>query len=98
MPLARRDFLKLSGFAGFAGTMPTLQGLAQTEPGAEARADYTIRIGTSLIELGPSQIISTTTYNGSSQDRCCVSRKVSGSWWTFTTIPTRQSNCIGTAR
>jgi FtsP/CotA-like multicopper oxidase with cupredoxin domain len=64
MPLARRDFLKLSGFAAFAGTMPTLQGLAQTEPGAETRADYTIRIGTSLVELGPNQILSTTTYNG----------------------------------
>lgn len=27
-------------------------------------ADYTLRIGTSLVELGPDKIISTTTYNG----------------------------------
>jgi FtsP/CotA-like multicopper oxidase with cupredoxin domain len=60
----RRDFLKLSGLAGLAGAMPSLQGWAQTEPAAETSADYTIRIGTSLVELGPSQIISTTTYNG----------------------------------
>ena len=28
------------------------------------KADYTIRIGTGLIEVGPQHIISTTTYNG----------------------------------
>src|SRR5665213_1412693 len=27
-------------------------------------ADYTLRIGTGLIEVGPQNIISTTTYNG----------------------------------
>jgi FtsP/CotA-like multicopper oxidase with cupredoxin domain len=30
----------------------------------EAKADYTIRIGTGLVELAPDRIISTTTYNG----------------------------------
>ena len=28
------------------------------------KADYTIRIGTGLLEVGPQYIISTTTYNG----------------------------------
>src|SRR5580698_4423037 len=28
------------------------------------KADYTIRIGTGLVEVGPQHIISTTTYNG----------------------------------
>jgi FtsP/CotA-like multicopper oxidase with cupredoxin domain len=64
MSWARRDFLKVSGLAALAGAMPPLRGLAQIEPAAETRADYTIRIGTSLVELGPNQIISTTTYNG----------------------------------
>jgi hypothetical protein len=31
---------------------------------ADTCADYTIRIGTNLIELGPSQIITVATYNG----------------------------------
>jgi FtsP/CotA-like multicopper oxidase with cupredoxin domain len=30
----------------------------------EARADHTLRIGTSLVELAPDHIVSTTTYNG----------------------------------
>ena len=30
----------------------------------EEKADYTIRIGTGLVEVGPQHIISTTTYNG----------------------------------
>jgi FtsP/CotA-like multicopper oxidase with cupredoxin domain len=33
-------------------------------PAAKAPADYTLRIGTSLVELGPDTTISTTTYNG----------------------------------
>lgn len=64
MPWARRDFLKLSGLAALAGTMPAMRGFAQNAPAPDTPADYTIRIGTSLVELGPNQIISTTTYNG----------------------------------
>jgi FtsP/CotA-like multicopper oxidase with cupredoxin domain len=32
--------------------------------GGEEPADYTMRIGTGLVEVGPQHIISTTTYNG----------------------------------
>jgi len=35
-----------------------------TAPSPEGSADYTIRIGTGLVELAPDRIISTTTYNG----------------------------------
>ena len=31
---------------------------------AEGHADYTIRIGTGLVELADDRILSTTTYNG----------------------------------
>jgi FtsP/CotA-like multicopper oxidase with cupredoxin domain len=39
--------------------MPLKEATGQIE-----NADYTIRIGTGLIEVGPQRIISTTTYNG----------------------------------
>jgi FtsP/CotA-like multicopper oxidase with cupredoxin domain len=64
MSLARRDFLKLSGVAAVAGLVPSLRGSAQNAAAGDTPADYTIRIGTGLVELGPNQIISTTTYNG----------------------------------
>lgn len=35
-----------------------------TPPPATGRADYTLRIGTGLVELAPDKIVSTTTYNG----------------------------------
>jgi len=67
MSLTRRDFLKLGGLAAFAGGVSSL-GRAEERvapmPQGESAADYTIRIGTGLIELAPDRIISTTTYNG----------------------------------
>jgi hypothetical protein len=69
MSLARRDFLKLSGVAAVAGLVPSLRGSAQNAAAGDTPADYTIRIGIGLVELGPNQIISTTTY---SPDRCCA--------------------------
>jgi FtsP/CotA-like multicopper oxidase with cupredoxin domain len=66
MPLDRRSFLKISGMAALT---PQLRWSgasllnAQSQQGP-VHADYTIRIGTSLVELGPNEIISTTTYNG----------------------------------
>jgi FtsP/CotA-like multicopper oxidase with cupredoxin domain len=57
-------FLGLSGAknAGHRGTARSAVG-AGSAVGAEA-ADYTIHIGTGLVEVGPQHIISTTTYNG----------------------------------
>jgi FtsP/CotA-like multicopper oxidase with cupredoxin domain len=71
--LARRDFLKLAGLAGLgvAGSTGLLKAADMTNMPAtsaqmalEGKADYTVRIGTGLVELAPDQIISTTTYNG----------------------------------
>jgi FtsP/CotA-like multicopper oxidase with cupredoxin domain len=63
----RRTFFKISGLVSLAGGLPALPGAAsQTGPASppESPADYTIRIGTGLVELGPDRILSTTTYNG----------------------------------
>ena len=77
---ARRRFLKLAGAATGGALLGPRLGLAQsaltiaqgTDAAAvggaatspETAADYTIRIGTGLIELAPDRILSTTTYNG----------------------------------
>jgi FtsP/CotA-like multicopper oxidase with cupredoxin domain len=54
----RRTFLKVGTVAAAVGGRPT------TASSSEPRADYTIRIGTGLIELAPDRVVSTTTYNG----------------------------------
>jgi FtsP/CotA-like multicopper oxidase with cupredoxin domain len=59
MMLNRRNLLQMGG-ATLAATAGALPNIAT----AQARADYTIRIGTSLVELGSDQIVSTKTYNG----------------------------------
>ncbi|MFD0476674.1 multicopper oxidase family protein [Nonomuraea thailandensis] len=73
MSIARRDVLKLGGAAlmadGMAKTLTALDSTATASGFAlpdrlSGRADYTLRIGTGLIELAPDTIISTTTYNG----------------------------------
>ena len=73
----RKKFIKLGGsIATVAGFFPAgvseLMGKTKVESLqqsrsvtlSEERADYTIHIGTGLIEVGPQLIISTTTYNG----------------------------------
>ncbi len=63
----RRAFFKLGGLAALAGGVRILpRAGAQTSPpdSADARADYTIRIGTGLVELARDRVVSTTTYNG----------------------------------
>jgi FtsP/CotA-like multicopper oxidase with cupredoxin domain len=65
MTLPRRDFLKLSGLAAIATSIePWSKSMAQTSSAPEARADYTLRIATGLVELAPEHIVSTTLYNG----------------------------------
>lgn len=67
MPLDRRELLKLGLLSALTSYVPSREmprvseavRTVQTE-----RADYTIRIATGLVELGPDQIISTTVYNG----------------------------------
>jgi FtsP/CotA-like multicopper oxidase with cupredoxin domain len=65
----RRAFLSGAGAAALALGMETIPpARAETAPDAgqqsEGKADYTIIIATSLIELAPDRIVSTTTYNG----------------------------------
>jgi FtsP/CotA-like multicopper oxidase with cupredoxin domain len=46
------------------GLLPLLSGLPARARAAEPSADYTLRIGTGLVELAPDHIVSTTLYNG----------------------------------
>lgn len=68
MDLTRREMLASGAAAGLAAVAPPLRAMtmdhAPAAPAAAGRADYAIRIGTGLIELGPDTTISTTTYNG----------------------------------
>lgn len=73
----RRKFIKSAGLAmPIAGVLPAgamelissnnTKIAIQSKEAAQQNesADYSIRIGTGLIEVGPQRIISTTTYNG----------------------------------
>ncbi len=59
MSLSRRSFLQL---AGVAGLRPRTRWAAD-QP-SQAKADFTLHIGTGLVELAPEHIVSTTLYNG----------------------------------
>ena len=65
MPFDRRRLLQLGASAALTGTFPI--GCAP-RPGPASPpagpADYTIRIGSGLVELAPDKIIATTSYNG----------------------------------
>jgi Multicopper oxidase len=58
----RRSFLTYAGLVPLIGPVPRLTSAAD-EVAAE-KADYTLRIGTGLVELAPDHIVSTTLYNG----------------------------------
>lgn len=68
--ISRRDFLKTTGVLAGSAFVPS--GLAQSNSGTQSRAgntsegkaDYTIRIAASAVEIAPKKIISITTYNG----------------------------------
>jgi FtsP/CotA-like multicopper oxidase with cupredoxin domain len=62
MMIDRRKFLKLGGVSLLAAATPFVRAAhAQVPP---SKADYRIEIASGLAELGPSQIISTSLYNG----------------------------------
>ena len=70
-PTSRREFLKLSGALAGAGVLGPGVGIDEPVPlagrdeqGAESKADYTLRIAASPIEIARSRIVSATTYNG----------------------------------
>jgi FtsP/CotA-like multicopper oxidase with cupredoxin domain len=62
MTLDRRGFLRAAGAGSLIAAAPRLSWPAMA--GSGDRADYTLRIATGLVELGPQQIVSTTLYNG----------------------------------
>ena len=62
MMMDRRSFLQYAGLVPLIGAMPRLA-FGADETTAE-NADYTLRIGTGLVELAPDHIVSTTLYNG----------------------------------
>jgi FtsP/CotA-like multicopper oxidase with cupredoxin domain len=69
MSIDRREFLKLGGYAALAGGLPAWARPATAQPAmspatASGKADYTLRIARSLVELAPDYILSTKTYNG----------------------------------
>ena len=61
MMLDRRSVLRYTSLLPFIGAAPLTR--AADEAGA-AKPDYTLRIGTGLVELSPDHIVSTTLYNG----------------------------------
>lgn len=64
MPIDRRQFLKLSTLAAAAGGAPAWLRAGQLASAPAGKADYTLHIARSLVELAPDHIVSTTTYNG----------------------------------
>ncbi|MFZ0500489.1 MAG: multicopper oxidase domain-containing protein [Steroidobacteraceae bacterium] len=57
----RRQFLQSSGVAALA---TDLLGASVSLAADRQRPDYTIRIGTALVEVGPQRFLSMTAYNG----------------------------------
>lgn len=71
MSVSRRSFLKSAGLvaggalvAPAAAQMPASNNPAENPLSGSEKADYTIRIAATPIEIAPNKIISVTTYNG----------------------------------
>ena len=66
MPLGRRDLFKYSGLAAMAaaGGVGAVAGACSRPSPSNGKPDYTLRIGTGVVELAPNRIESTRTYNG----------------------------------
>jgi hypothetical protein len=60
--IARSSLLKYAGLVPIMGAAPRLA-WGEGEAAAE-KADYTLRIGTGLVELAPGRMVSATLYNG----------------------------------
>ena len=58
----RRALLKLTGLTSLAAAVPRMGWTAGHV--SDTKADYTLRIGTGLVELSPTHIFSSTLYNG----------------------------------
>ena len=62
MTIDRRSLLKYAGLVPWMGVVPRLARGADEV--TNEKADYTLRIGSGLVELAPKRIVSTTLYNG----------------------------------
>ena len=62
MTIDRRSLLKYAGFVPWLGQIPHLSWVAAHD--TAEKSDYTVHIGTALVELAPDHIVSTTVYNG----------------------------------
>ncbi|MGP0094693.1 MAG: multicopper oxidase family protein [Xanthobacteraceae bacterium] len=62
MMIDRRSLLKVAGLVPLIGAVP--RPVRAAGDAAAEKADYTLRIGTGLVELAPDHIVSTTLYNG----------------------------------
>jgi FtsP/CotA-like multicopper oxidase with cupredoxin domain len=60
--IERRSLLRHASLLPFVGATPRIARAADEV--AAAKADYTLRIATGLVELAPDHIVSTTLYNG----------------------------------
>jgi FtsP/CotA-like multicopper oxidase with cupredoxin domain len=60
----RRSFLKQAALVPLIGTTAASHIARAANEVAATKADYTLRIGTGLVELAPDHIVSTTLYNG----------------------------------
>jgi FtsP/CotA-like multicopper oxidase with cupredoxin domain len=61
MTIDRRSLLKFAGLAPIMSALPRHAWAA--DPGADEKADYTLRIANGLAELAPDHIVSTVLYN-----------------------------------
>src|SRR3954451_15020127 len=111
--LDRRQLLQRGGLAALGAAVPFValgqsaehQAMPKPETTGGETADYTIRIGQSLVirigqsvvELAPETTISTKTYNGQFPGPLLGSPRGSVSSSTSTTTRIHQSSCIGTA-
>jgi FtsP/CotA-like multicopper oxidase with cupredoxin domain len=67
LTIDRRSLLKLAGLAPVLGAVPRFARAdyeAAAKDEEDEKSDYTLRIGTGLVELAPDHIVSTTLYNG----------------------------------
>ena len=64
MPIDRRQFLKLGAWTAAASQAPAWLRAATPASIPVDKADYSLRIAHSLVELAPGHIVATTTYNG----------------------------------
>ena len=58
MTMDRRGLLRLAGLSTLGAALPRLSSSEGQAP--DAKADYTLHIGTGLLELSPTHIISST--------------------------------------